>query len=390
VKTVSSGRPRRTASPSGPADGRMMRPLPILFVSAALDVGGAERQWSLLIPKLRERGFDPSVLTLLHEGRFYEELARDGVAIQCARMRSRTDVRGLGRALMHGSGARLVVSQSFAGQAVAHAIARRLRVPHIATEHHGPGLPRGRHEHAFLRLLTPRIPAIVAVTRAQIPDLVDLGYRRGRIRVIPNGVSELVVSRTRDLVRRELGFDEHTFVAVLAARIRPDKQAHVFVEAVARANAANERIRGLVVGAGPEVPRIEALALRTQGVVRLLGHRADVVDLLAMADVVCLSSFAEGLPMVLLEAMALAKPVVSTDVGGVQDAVRHEETGLLVPPNDPDQFAEALVRLAGNRRLAAAFGRQGKQLQTIRFSADRMVDDYALLFDSFAGFTPTR
>jgi glycosyltransferase involved in cell wall biosynthesis len=207
--------------------------------------------------------------------------------------------------------------------------------------------------------------------------------------VIPNGVSELVVSRTRDLVRRELGFDEHTFVAVLAARIRPDKQAHVFVEAVARANAANERIRGLVVGAGPEVPRIEALALRTQGVVRLLGHRADVVDLLAMADVVCLSSFAEGLPMVLLEAMALAKPVVSTDVGGVQDAVRHEETGLLVPPNDPDQFAEALVRLAGNRRLAAAFGRQGKQVQTIRFSTDRMVDDYALLFDSFAGFTPT-
>jgi glycosyltransferase involved in cell wall biosynthesis len=230
----------------------------------------------------------------------------------------------------------------------------------------------------------------VAVTRAQIPDLVDLGYRRGRIRVIPNGVSELVVTRTRDLVRRELRFDEHTFVAVLAARISPQKQAHVFVEAVARANAANERIRGLVVGAGPELPRIEALALRTRGVVRPLGERADVIDLLAMADVVCLSSFAEGLPMVLLEAMALAKPVVSTDVGGVQDAVRHEETGLLVPPNDPDQFAEALVRLAENPRLAAAFGRQGKQLQTIRFSTDRMVDDYAQLFDSFAGFRPTR
>jgi glycosyltransferase involved in cell wall biosynthesis len=365
-----------------------MQPLPVLFVTAALNVGGAERQWSLLIPKLRERGLEPSVLTLLHKGRFYEELAQSGVTIECAHMRSRTDLAGLNRAVRHGSGARLVVSQSFAGHVVAHAIARRLRVPHISIEHKPPSLPRRRHEYASLRRLTPRIPATVAVTRAQIPDLVDLGYRRERIRVIPNGVPELVVRRPPDLLRRELGFDEHAFVAVLAARIMPQKQAHVFVEAVGRASAANERIRGLVVGVGPELPRIEALALRTRGVVRLLGERADVVDLLAMADVVCLSSFAEALPMVLLEAMALAKPVVATDVGGVPDAVRHEKTGLLVPSNDPDQFAEALVRLAENGRLAAGFGEQGKQLQMTRFSADRMADDYALLFDSLATSSP--
>lgn len=367
----------------------MMHPLPVLFVSAALNVGGAERHWSLLLPKLRERGFDPSVLTLFPGGQFYDELARDGITIQCAHMRSRTDLRGLGRAVTHGSGVRLVVSQSFAGHAVAHAIARRSRVVHITIEHQPPGLPRRRHEHAFLRRLTPRVPATVAVTRAQIPDLVDLGYRRARIRVIPNGVPELVARRPPDLVRRELGFEEHAFVAVLAAALRPQKQAHVFVEAVARASSANARIRGLVVGAGTELPRVEAAALRTRGVVRLLGERTDVIDLLAMADVVCLSSFAEALPMVLLEAMALAKPVVATDVGGVQDAVRHEQTGLLVPPHDPDQFAAALVRLAENRRLATAFGRHGKQLQMTRFSADRMTDDYALLFDSLAAsFSP--
>jgi glycosyltransferase involved in cell wall biosynthesis len=361
-----------------------MREMPVLFVSAALGVGGAERQWAELIPKLRERGFDPSVLTLYSEGPLYEKLAREGVPTRCAHMRSRTDVRGIGRALAQGHAGRLVVSQSFAAQAVAHAIARRAHVPHVTTEHHGPGLPRRSPERALLRILSPRIDAVVAVTRTQIPDLVDLGYRRPRIRVIPNGICKLVPRRPRELVRQELGLDDDAFVAVLAATLRPEKQAHLFVEAVVRASSTNGQIRGLVAGAGPEFPRIEALAKTTGGVVQALGQRADVIDLLAMADAVCLSSSTEALPMAVLEAMALAKPVVATDVGGVRDVVKHEETGLLVPLNDPLKFARALLRLAEDPELGARLGSQARQRQMTRFSADRMADDYALLFQSLA------
>jgi glycosyltransferase involved in cell wall biosynthesis len=234
----------------------------------------------------------------------------------------------------------------------------------------------------MLTRLAPSIEAVVAVTRAQIPDLVGVGYRRSRIRVIPNGIADLRAQEAPLVVRRGLGLEEGQFVAVLAARMHPQKQAELFVDAVARASESEPRIRGIVAGTGPELPRVEAAAARTHGVVRVLGHRADAIDLLAMADVVCLSSFAEGLPMVVLEAMALGKPIVATDVGGIPDAVVPDQTGFLVAPGDVDQFARALVVLARQPRLAAELGRRARERQIDYFSADAMADKYALLFES--------
>jgi glycosyltransferase involved in cell wall biosynthesis len=89
--------------------------------------------------------------------------------------------------------------------------------------------------------------------------------------------------------------------------------------------------------------------------------------------------------MALLEAMALGKPVVAIDVGGVRDAVEDGETGLLVRGGYPAEFAGALLRLAGDRVYAARLGARGRERQLTRFSSDRMVDDYARLFESVAG-----
>ena len=269
----------------------------MLFVSAALGVGGAERQWVALIPELRRRGFEPSVLTLYDLGALCQELRRQGVTTESARMTGRTDLRGLVHAIAHARAGDVVVSQSFAGQVVAHAIAVRAHVPHVTTEHHGRGLRRRIHERAVLRLLSPHVSAVVAVSPSQVSDLVDLGYRRQRIRVIPNGIAGLVARRSREEVRRELVLPGDAFVAILAATLRPEKRAHVFVEAVARANTANSRVLGLIAGAGPELPRIETLARATGGVVRVLGQRRDIVDILGAADTVCLSSDTEALPM---------------------------------------------------------------------------------------------
>lgn len=366
-----------------------MRRLRVLFVSATLGVGGAERQWAVLIPELRRRGFEPSVLTLYDPGSISQELRRQSVTTESARMTGRTDLHGLVHAIAHARAGDVVVSQSFAGQVVAHAIAVRARVPHVTTEHHGPGLHRRIHERAVLRLLSPHVAAAVAVSPSQVSDLVDLGFRRERIRVIPNGIAELVARRSPEEVRRELGLPDDAFVAILAATLRPEKRAHLFVEAVARANTANGRVLGLIAGAGPELPRIEALARATDGAVRVLGQRSDVVDILGAADTVCLSSDTEALPMVVLEAMALGKPVVATDVGGISDAVEHEETGLLVRAGDPAELASALLRLADSPRLAMRLGGRARQLRATRFSSDRMVDDYARLLESVAVRPPS-
>lgn len=355
-----------------------------LFVTAALNVGGAERQWAGLVPLLRERGIEPAVLTLLGRGPFYDELAALGESVTCADLHGRLDIRGIREVVNAERVIDVVVTQGLAGQVVGHLIARHAGVPHVTTEHLPPTLERRRHEAIALKVLARKIDVTIAVTESQIPDLATAGYRRSTIRVIPNGVSDLAAERPSSAVRADLGIEAGTFVAVLAAALRPQKQAHVFVEAVARAHRADGRICGLVVGAGPEFSRIESLARGTAGTVRTLGERTDVIDLLSMADVVCLSSKAEALPMVVLEAMALGRPIVATAVGGVPDALDGGATGVLVPAGDPEKLADALVALAADPSRAAQLGDAGRRRWAERYSAERSADAYADLLECVA------
>jgi glycosyltransferase involved in cell wall biosynthesis len=173
---------------------------------------------------------------------------------------------------------------------------------------------------------------------------------------------------------------ENDFLAVLVATLRREKSAHVFIDAVQGAHRADPRVRGLIVGGGPESHRLEELA-GDDRVVQVLGERLDVPDILSAADVSCLSSTAEGIPMSLLEAMALGKPVVATDVGGVADAVVAEKTGLLVPVGDQNAFAEALLKLAADPALARRLGQAGRQRHHDVFGLERMVTAYHHTFD---------
>lgn len=354
----------------------------LLFVCSELIVGGAERQWSLLIPRLRPR-FDVSVLTLVGEGPFFRQLRENGVAVDCAHMARRTDLRGWRRALRHADHKPdLVVSQSINADIVGNAIAARAHALHVSTAHFnvGPGAPRSRYRDLLGRALAPRVNAVIAVSEAQLPRLQRLGYRRRAIRIIANGVEVPVVVRPTTEVRKALGIDPDGFLALLVATLRPEKRADLFVSAVQHAHQADPRVRGAVAGGGPELERIRRAA-GSDRAVQVLGARSDVPDLMGAADVVCLASDAEGVPMAVLEAMALGKPAVVTRVGGLSEAVRDEETGLLVPTNDRAAFTDALLRLAADPELPQRFGESARQRHRERFGIDRMVEEYASFFE---------
>lgn len=353
----------------------------ILFACSTLAVGGAERQWSLLIPELCCQ-FDVFVLTLVHEGRFFDELRSRGIAISCAHMRHRTDLRGLRRALRLASfQPNLVVTQSINADIVGHLIARRVGAAHVTNEHFnvGPAAPTRMHREALTRVVGPRVDGAIAISNVQIPTLVKLGYRRESIRVIHNGVPIPIPTEPASLVRARLGVRTDEFLALLVATLRPEKTAHVFLEAVRRAHRADPRVRGLIVGGGPEADRLKELA-GDDHVVQVLGERLDVPNILGAADVSCLSSAAEGVPMSLLEAMALGKPVVATDVGGVAEAVEAEKTGILVAIGDQKAFAEALLKLAADPELARRFGQAGRQRHRDVFGLERMIAEYNRTF----------
>jgi glycosyltransferase involved in cell wall biosynthesis len=94
--------------------------------------------------------------------------------------------------------------------------------------------------------------------------------------------------------------------------------------------------------------------------------------------------------MVILEAMALGKPVIATNVGGIPEAVKHEVTGLLVPPGDKDAFAEALLEVAGDRALTSRFAAGARERHSRVFGFDRMINEYARVFEEVLNAGPRR
>jgi glycosyltransferase involved in cell wall biosynthesis len=358
----------------------------LTFVTSALTIGGAERQWAILLPGLRELGFEVRLMTLLDEGPFFDELRANGIAAECVRLSRRTDVSGF-RRVFHfvERGTDLLVSQNVNAQVVGALAARKAGIPHVTIDHTPPGISFRRYQRLLVRFAVRNAVVVIAVSSGQIEPLVGLGIRRERIVIIPNGVDERLPSRRREEVREELAIADGDFVALLVADLRPQKEAEVFVDAVTRAHAQDARVTGLVAGAGPELARVSAAAEASAGAVRVLGARLDVPDLMHAADVVCLTSATEGLPMVLLEAMSLGRAVVATAVDGVTDVVIPDETGLLVSRGDVDAFAKALVLLKQNPSLQDELGHGGRARYRDRFTARRMTEDYAAVFERALG-----
>lgn len=192
-----------------------------------------------------------------------------------------------------------------------------------------------------------RIPARVIVGRADAA--VAVSERIGRLfpgsRVVPPAVDPLPFpKRPRQEVRDELRTPRDAVVALALARLHPDKRLDVFVEAVRRSGAV-----GWLAGRGPDRERLQALARGTP--VRFLGHRDDVPDLLAAADVLAMPSRGEGYPIAAVEAITAHRPVVATRVGAIPEIVG--DAGLLVDPDDPDAFGRALTDVVADRGLLA-------------------------------------
>ena len=147
-----------------------------------------------------------------------------------------------------------------------------------------------------------------------------------------------------------------------------------------------ERLRLVIVGDGPleaelrEVARAEGVADR----IWFAGGRSDVPDVLAGLDAFVLPSLAEGISNTLLEAMATSLPVIATRVGGNAELIAHDESGSLVPADDVGALADAMLRYFADPELARRHGQAARATVDARFSLDRMVADYAALYEGLA------
>jgi glycosyltransferase involved in cell wall biosynthesis len=159
-----------------------------------------------------------------------------------------------------------------------------------------------------------------------------------------------------------------------AARLEPEKDVASLLEAMQSVQAAHPQAVCVVAGDGSQKAalqqRIEEAGL--QNAVRLLGFRSDVLGLINAADIFVLPSPAEPFGLVLLEAMALGKPVIATQAGGPLEIVVPDETGVLVPPRDANALGTALCRLLEDTTAREEMGRKGRARFEATFNARRM------------------
>jgi L-malate glycosyltransferase len=221
------------------------------------------------------------------------------------------------------------------------------------------------------------IDRIIAISEGVKRVLIDDGLDPDRIEVIRSGIDPkpLDPNLPKAEARREFGIVEDAPVIGCIAHFADHKGHRYLIEAAARVTASIPEVRFLLVGEGELRPAIELQIkdLHLGRNVILTGFRSDIPRLLAAMDIVVLSSHLEGLGTSLLDAMAMARPVVATRVGGIPEIVEEGVTGELVPPRDPKALADALIDLirrpADGRRMGAA----GRERMLSVFSAEGMV-----------------
>jgi glycosyltransferase involved in cell wall biosynthesis len=221
---------------------------------------------------------------------------------------------------------------------------------------------------AQYRYLGRAVGRYVAVSRDVAVKLCRaFGWNGERIEVLHNGVDlERFAIAPEDGLRAELSRGGTQRVVLVPTRLDPQKGLPFLVEAACRVEGAHF----VVAGEGPERRRLDS-AIRKAGIadrISLLGYRADVPELVAASDLVVLPSLYEGLPLVVVEAMAGSRPVVATAVGGTDEAVVDGETGLLVPAADEGALASAITRLLEDPALARRFGEAGRRRAEAAFS----------------------
>jgi glycosyltransferase involved in cell wall biosynthesis len=238
---------------------------------------------------------------------------------------------------------------------------------------------------ALERLLGVFTSALVTVSDSVKDDLVALGVAPARrIRVVPLGLElePLAGALPRGGLRGEAGFGAEAPLVGMVGRLAPIKDVPTFLEAARLLRERRPDVRFSLVGDGDERDRLEARArdLGVADVVRFHGWRRDLPEVYGDLDVVVNCSRNEGTPVALIEALAAARPVVATAVGGTPDLLRQGAFGTLVAAGDPAALAAAIDAVLADPGAAQARAREGSAHVLVRHGVPRLLDDLDSLY----------
>lgn len=357
-------------------------PVRVLFVVPDLRFGGAERHVATLLPRLDPRRFTASVICIGQEGDLFGEVKEAGLEARALHLGGK---RRAGRALaalvahMRRSRPHVVVVWGYNAEILGRVAALMAGVKHSVVWVHAVAGAEARSSVRVSadRLLLRWTSGYFGVAEAQRPFITGgLRCPAEKVHIVHNGVEpELFDVEDDRSPLAEFGIDESDAVVGIVAALRSEKDHATLLRAISRVLTRLPRTKVLIVGDGPTRPDLEALCdeLGIKGNVRFAGSRGDVARLLRAIDVVVLCSTTECFPLSVLEAMACARPVVCTDVGGIGEMVDDGVAGYLVPAGDSEQLAARLVEVLSDRELARRMGQAGRERVESEFTLKQSV-----------------
>lgn len=356
----------------------------VLFVSTSTTVGGAEKTLYSLATLLDPHRFDVAgVVSLKPLGAYAEKLKAGGIKTSTLGLRGRPGFGSLDALCKVIKHERPDIVHAVMYQAIQLCRLAKRRVGGFKLIASPRVNYRTRSAFTLLvdSVLKGQDDLLIAESKASRGYLIKrLGYKPAKVSVIYNGVDlagwpASRLERQKKRLELRLGGDDVLIGAV--GRLDGQKGFSFLIDAMARLKKGF-KCRLVIIGEGPLRPQLEAQLRkhRLEGHVMLLGERSDVTSWLSAMEIFVLPSLWEGLPNSLLEAMALGLPCVASDVDGVPEVVKHDESGLLVPPSNASALSESLARLVVDPELRAKFGAAAKERIGRDFSLIGMMAAY--------------
>jgi glycosyltransferase involved in cell wall biosynthesis len=353
--------------------------------------GGAQESLFGLVTGLDRARYDVSVVSLTNGSsvrRFQRagiativlEESDDAIAVgaltaQLARIRPAVVHNHMYRAEIVGTKAALALAEAGYAQ------------PYIVSTVHSSRI-RPAEDREEIRRLTPSMDRLIAVSKAIVQKIEDERGAGLPVSLIYNGVDLERYDKQEPCctLKDEYGMEAGAQIVGVVARLEPEKGHATLLDAWPMVLRSCPDAYLLVVGEGTRCDALmrQAADLRIGHRVIFTGRRDDVPAVTAALDVAVLPSYREAQGLSVLEAMALSRPVVASQVGGIPEMIEDGVTGLLVPPRDPEALAAAIVRVLRDHQFADLLGRAGHDLVHQRFCLQQMIGAIETVYDEGA------
>lgn len=368
------------------------RKFKICYLIHSLSIGGAEMMLYQLLKNIDLSTYEPCIITFVqNRGWLLDNILGLNVPVYNINVRSKADVLSIWKIhrLINTIQPDILQTYPFSSDFVGRIVGSWNQVPVIISSIHSVTFGGKIKEHA-IRYTDKYALKATAICQAAADimkkkNLVSVG----KLKVIYNGIelkdfSIKLTTDEKEKIRHSLGLEATDFFLLAVGRLSPPKGYSFLLDAVSFLQKKGYRGVKLVIAGDGELrntleKQVEQLNIKDS--VFFLGLRDDIPKLMASADTLVLSSLWEGLPIVVLEAMASQLPVVSTSVGGIPELVTEKETGFLVPPQNPQRLAgvlEKMVLIPVNERKN--MGVKGRERVATYFTIDKMVVAYEQLY----------